>query len=755
MMWVEKCDNREIGKMRVRRRDTRIWFVGLAVFLAAFLFTFLRQNFNDTDEVEAANLANFDPGYIISDYQMSRYDAMTEEEIQAFLTAKNPCNNTNQSDYEYLTVRYPNLKWHFLDGHFVCLSEELFGDGEVIGEGETAAHIIWQAAQDYQINPQVLIVLLQKEQGLITDTYPNSRQYRAATGYGCPDTAACSSKYYGFKNQVRNAAAMFRTVLDGGWTNYPLGENYIQYNPNAECGGSVVKVRSLATSALYRYTPYQPNEGALAAGYGTAYCGSYGNRNFYHYFEDWFSGITDSGENIIETGIVSERTINDGWYQIYSKKYQDKVVDVRGGIRDGMKTAELIAFNRNSYATSNQVFYVEFNAETGYYNIFNPASSLYFKVMGENNGNNSMAVIVSEKSSVCEQDWSIEKDQAGYVTFISRCSGKVIDATSDGRIIIYSKHGGDNQKWQLRAVQKEGQTVEDGIFQITNDGKAFDISGGVSKETKLGYLIMFTKKDQDNQKFELKYQADEKNYLIENPVSGLYLTAGEKISVKGEDGSCGQKWVIEEDGNSYNIFNVCDRTMVTISDEKIGNNPALTTENNRVGGFKFEKVEYEEPLNVDTQKQASSVIISTTKDYQIQLDDNNTIDIYGGVMANMKIANLVVFPARATNNTNQVFRLKYDAEKEAYQIYNPKSGLYLDVERSGKENNSAVIGFNNNGGYCNQYWKLEQEGERFFIKSLCSNKLLSVSNMMYGASPRLVIYEQNSSIRQLWRLVEL
>ena len=125
MMWVEKCDNKVVGGMRVRRRDTRIWFVMMAVFLAAFLFTFLRNNFNSADEVEAANLENFDPGYIISDYQMTRADAMTEEEIQAFLTAKNPCNNTKQGDYEYLTTRYPNLKWHFDDGHFVCLSEEL------------------------------------------------------------------------------------------------------------------------------------------------------------------------------------------------------------------------------------------------------------------------------------------------------------------------------------------------------------------------------------------------------------------------------------------------------------------------------------------------------------------------------------------------------------------------------------------------------------------------------------------------------
>ena len=260
--------------------------------MAVFLFTFL-MNLSGAYEqdVEAASLVGFDPGYIISDYQMGNYNSMSEADIQKFLTSKNPCGNTDYNYYKALSAG-SSATWHWDNGHFVCLSEERFGDGEVIGSGDTAAHIIWQTAQDYKINPQVIMVLLQKETSLITDPIPNNYDYRKATGYGCPDTAACSSKYYGFKNQVRNAAALFRTVLDGGWTNYPLGSNYIQYNPNANCGGSVVNVRSLATSALYRYTPYQPNAGALEAGYGTAYCGAYGNRNFYLYYMDWFGDPT-------------------------------------------------------------------------------------------------------------------------------------------------------------------------------------------------------------------------------------------------------------------------------------------------------------------------------------------------------------------------------------------------------------------------------------------------------------------------------
>ena len=294
--------------MKIGRRSKEKWPVVLGVFIAVFIFAFLTAKFKGSEEAEAANLANFDPGYIISDYQMENYNSMSEADIQNFLRAKGNCGDTRT----YLASYYPHLSYHIRDGHFVCLADEVFGDGIAYGDGvangASAAHIIWQAAQDYRINPQVLIVLLQKEQGLITDSWPNNIQYRSAMGYGCPDTAACDTKYYGFKNQVRNAAALFRAVLDGGWTNYPLGNNYIQYNPNSGCGGSVVNIRSLATSALYRYTPYQPNASALAAGYGSGdSCGAYGNRNFYLYFEDWFGRITWDGWPDVQTVLRNNR----------------------------------------------------------------------------------------------------------------------------------------------------------------------------------------------------------------------------------------------------------------------------------------------------------------------------------------------------------------------------------------------------------------------------------------------------------------
>ncbi|HEY0965731.1 MAG TPA: hypothetical protein VGE13_04615 [Candidatus Saccharimonadales bacterium] len=164
---------------------------------------------------------------------------------------------------------------------------------------KSAASLIYSAAQEFSINPQVLIVLLQKEQSLVTDEWPAPIQYYSATGYGCPDTAPCDPDYANFRNQIRAAARMFRAILNNSstwYTPYVLGQNYIQYSPNSSCGGSTVNIENRATQALYNYTPYQPNKAALDAGWGSAPCGAYGNRNFYLYFTSWF-GSTRSLQN--------------------------------------------------------------------------------------------------------------------------------------------------------------------------------------------------------------------------------------------------------------------------------------------------------------------------------------------------------------------------------------------------------------------------------------------------------------------------
>lgn len=219
-----------------------------------------------TKSSQAAPVVGFNAGNIMDDSVFVKRSSMTANQIKSFLTSKGVSCTTGN-----------------------CLKN-------YTQNGKSSARIIYEAAQDYRINPQVLIVLIQKETGLVTINNPASWRYRTATGYGCPDGEPCNSEYYGFTNQVRQAARMFRNIMNENpnwYTPYTIGSNRIYWHPDlSRCGSSTVNIVNLTTVALYSYTPYRPNSAALNAGYGTGNsCSSYGNRNFYQYFKDWFGSV--------------------------------------------------------------------------------------------------------------------------------------------------------------------------------------------------------------------------------------------------------------------------------------------------------------------------------------------------------------------------------------------------------------------------------------------------------------------------------
>ena len=240
-----------------------------------------------------ASAAAFDPARIIDDSVMTNKSTMTAAQIQSFLNSKvTTCDTSGTlpaSDFgrpDLTHAQYAALRgWQAPP--YTCLRN--FSEN-----GKTSAQIIYDVAQQYSINPQVFLVLLQKESSLITDTWPLNWQYNSATGYGCPDSTpgVCDASYRGLTNQITWAAKLFRNVINQSptwYSPYIKGNNFIQWSPIASCGGSTVNVQNWSTAALYDYTPYQPNQAALNAGYGMGDgCSAYGNRNFFLYFNDWF-----------------------------------------------------------------------------------------------------------------------------------------------------------------------------------------------------------------------------------------------------------------------------------------------------------------------------------------------------------------------------------------------------------------------------------------------------------------------------------
>ncbi|GAA3631848.1 hypothetical protein GCM10022200_13500 [Microbacterium awajiense] len=251
-----------------------------------------------------ADLTGFDPGYIISDAVFFDKSSMTESQIQSFLQSK---VSSCQSGYTCLKDKYDTSRSTSADAMCGAYSG---------GARERASRIIYKVAQACGINPQVILATLQKEQGLVTHTAPSEWRYTIAMGQGCPDTAACDTRYYGFFNQVYGAAWQFKRYANPPGTSqyftwYAPGKTWnILYHPNRACGSSPVYVRNQATSNLYYYTPYQPNAAALRAGYAEGDgCSSYGNRNFYNYFTDWF-GSTNS------TGSIPDSRIRAKWVEL-------------------------------------------------------------------------------------------------------------------------------------------------------------------------------------------------------------------------------------------------------------------------------------------------------------------------------------------------------------------------------------------------------------------------------------------------------
>jgi hypothetical protein len=216
------------------------------------------------------------------------------------------------------------------------------------GQNASAAQIIYAASQAYDINPQVIMATLQKEQSLITTPNPTASQLNCAMGY-----LSCSGDT-GFFYQVDNATWQFRMDMDLGsgidyWgytpSSYPCNGATSLYSAPLKAGQNVtfhdnggtaynnITLADMSTATLYCYTPYVYNNPQGLYGnpqYGST--GSYysGSYNFVKYFIQWWGttytpefSATYSGQsgyptiirgNSTTSTLLYTNTGNQPWY---------------------------------------------------------------------------------------------------------------------------------------------------------------------------------------------------------------------------------------------------------------------------------------------------------------------------------------------------------------------------------------------------------------------------------------------------------
>jgi hypothetical protein len=275
----------------------RILALATAIAVVAGVLSFAVPALVAPQPAAAADLSAFDPGLIITDDVFYNSTTMSSTSIQSFLHSEDPDCVSGGS---YTCLQDYSMKTTTRAATAEC--KKYTG-----ASSQSAATIIAKVATACDINPQVIIVTLQKEQGFITGGARTSAIYRKAMGYGCPDTASCDSKYYGFYNQVYSAASQFQAYrLNPSHWRYVAGKTIaIQYSPSTSCGTQSVYIRNQATAGLYDYTPYVPDSAALNSGSDS--CSSYGNLNFFRYFTDYFGNPA----NLLKNASFQDKT--DDW----------------------------------------------------------------------------------------------------------------------------------------------------------------------------------------------------------------------------------------------------------------------------------------------------------------------------------------------------------------------------------------------------------------------------------------------------------
>lgn len=161
----------------------------------------------------------FDKLLVISDEEFIKA-GMTQEEIEIFLKEK-AGNNL---------------------GH---IAFKIFDD-------KNAAELIFEACKANVINPKVILVKLQAEQGLIEGdraTNPTKQQLGRALGVGILDDGTVQQQYQGFTNQIVGAAKTFRLNFNEA---KEQGGEFILENID----GKRLSIKNRATYSLYKYTPH-------------------------------------------------------------------------------------------------------------------------------------------------------------------------------------------------------------------------------------------------------------------------------------------------------------------------------------------------------------------------------------------------------------------------------------------------------------------------------------------------------------------
>ena len=177
----------------------------------------------DTDDGKADGTpATFNRNLVMSDAMLTTSTAMDVRDVQAF----------------FEDSPYGTRSW------LASYSEN----------GVTAAQLVVVSAQEYGINPLVLLSRMQGETSLVSKTEkPTQHTINRALGCGCPDGADCNPDYTGLQKQLDCSARTLRRWYDAS---VDRTGQWREGTPRSTLDGVRVVPSNDATASVYQYTPW-------------------------------------------------------------------------------------------------------------------------------------------------------------------------------------------------------------------------------------------------------------------------------------------------------------------------------------------------------------------------------------------------------------------------------------------------------------------------------------------------------------------
>lgn len=447
--------------------------------------------------------------------------------------------------------------------------------------------------------------------------------------------------------------------------------------------------------------------------------------------------------NFIKADVnVGNKTLENGNYNIIPKIDNNKAIQVEGqSIADKQKiqlSKKLSVYNES------QGFKIEY-LNNGYYSIKSLKSDKPIEV--ENGTHfNGTKIQQNQNNYYKVQQWIIKEAGDGYYYIVSRCNGLYVDIPNgkaeDGlEIQMYDGNNTSAQKFKFEIINNrivKEKTVENGCYIIKSkldNNKVLDISQGSFSNN--ANLQIWDKSPVQQQKFQVKYNSEDKHYEIQSINSGKYLDVlndkksdGTNVQQYEKNGSMAQKWAINKaDDESFYIVALNSNLYLDISGGNTVNGTNVQIyEGNESNAQKF----IFEPIPVINDNE-----------YKIltKVDLDKCLDISEGSIddnANLQIWEL-------DNVNQQVYRVE-NINENYCKIIAKHSDKVLTVS---EENNVVQATFDDKD---NQKWIIESAGEGFYkIKSKSTDLYIDVCENNSANGTNVQVNKENNSIAQMFR----